>query len=115
MPPDPDGPDHLDELRRRLREAQQAAGRLASGIPAQGWATPQEGRAAADEVEAIAAMLRTLRELVPPELAEQVRDVLRQVLLLLRAIIDWWVQRLELDRGAAAPAGSPPLEDIPVL
>jgi hypothetical protein len=116
-PPAPD--DHLDELRERLRDTQAAAARLAEGIPRQGWASPEEGREAADEVEALAAMLRTLRDLVPPELAEDVREVLRQVLLLLRAVLDWWVERLELPEGAtraAAPVAGrgPDLEDIPV-
>ena len=111
----PPADDPLDELRDRLRETQEAAQRLASGIPKQGWATPEEGREAADEVEALAQVLRTLRDLVPPELAEDVRDVLRQVLLLLRAIIDWWVDRLELPEGGArAGTAGPELRDIPI-
>lgn len=103
-----------DELRRRLRETQEAAARMASAIPPQGWATPQEGREAADEIEALASVLRTLRDVVPPELAEQVRDVLRQVLLLLRAAIDLWVERLEGDGPGAPPAGPDEFEEIPV-
>ncbi len=101
MPP-PDPTDHLSDVRERIRAAQEAAGRIAQDIPPAGWATPEENRAAADEVEALAALLRTLRDLVPPELQQQVTDVLRQVLLLLRSLIDFWVARLD---QAPAPDG----------
>jgi hypothetical protein len=94
MPPS-EPTDVLDELR-------DAARRLAGGVPSQGYATPGDNRAAADEAEALASLLRTLRDVVPPELQHQVTEVLRQVLLLLRSLIDFWVARLEA--GAPAPA-----------
>jgi hypothetical protein len=96
-------PDPLTELRERVQAAQAAAERLAGG--AREW--PR--REAADELDALVALLRTLRELVPPELQQQVTEVMRQVLLLLRAIIDFWVDRLEAPRGGAIE-----VEDIPV-
>ena len=55
------------------------------------------------------ALLRALRELVPPELQQQVSDVIRQVLLLLRAVIDYWVERLDAPRPAEAV-----VQDIPI-
>jgi HAMP domain-containing protein len=112
MPP-PEPTDHLRELRDRIRATQEAAGRIAQDIPPAGWATPEGNRAAADEVEALAALLRTLRGLVPPELQEQVTEVLRQVLLLLRSLIDWWVARLEEGARGPAPArAGTPVEEI---
>jgi hypothetical protein len=96
-------PDPLTELRERVHAAQVAAERLA------GEAREWPRREAADELDALVALLRTLRELVPPELQQQVTDVMRQVLLLLRAIIDYWVDRLEAPRGGAVE-----VEDIPV-
>ena len=48
---------------------------------------------------------------MPPELQQQVTDVLRTVLLLLRAVIDHWVARLE---PAPARPGDVDIEDIPV-
>ena len=94
-----------------LQELRDAAQRLRRDVPPAGYATASENRAAADEVEALAALLRTLRELVPDELQKQVTDVLRQVLLLLRSLIDWWVARL--DEGPAPPrAAEPGVEDI---
>ena len=53
------------------------------------------------------ALLETLRERIPDELREQFRELARQVLLLARAIIDWWVERMEAPPAAPAPAGAP--------
>ena len=96
-------PDPLSELRDRVHAAQAAAERLA------GEAREWPRREAADELDALVALLRTLRELVPPELQQQVTEVIRQVLLLVRAVIDYWVERLETPRGAAVQ-----VEDIPI-
>jgi hypothetical protein len=39
---------------------------------------------------------------VPPELWTQIRELIRQLLLLIRAIVDWWVDRIETTpRGEA--------------
>jgi hypothetical protein len=54
-------------------------------------------------------MLGSLRELVPPELQQQVTDLIRQVLLLVRAMLDLVIERLEPGRG-----GEPDVEDIPI-
>ena len=62
-----------------------------------------------DELDALVALLRALRELVPPELQQQVSDVIRQVLLLLRAVIDYWVDRLDAPRPAEVE-----VQDIPI-
>ena len=111
MTPDP---ERLDDLRERIRATQEAAERLISeGVPRQGWASAEEAEETTREVQALAALLQALRELVPPELQEQLREVLRQLLLLVRALVDWWVERLE--PGAAESAGPEPgLEDIPI-
>jgi hypothetical protein len=96
-------PDPLSDLRERVHAAQAAAERLAGD--ARDW--PR--REAADELDALVALLRTLRELVPPELQQQVTEVIRQVLLLVRAVIDYWVDRLDTPRGTAVR-----VEDIPI-
>jgi hypothetical protein len=95
--------DPLTELRDRVHAAQAAAERMA------GEARDWPRREAADELDALVALLRTLRELVPAELQGQVTDVIRQVLLLVRAVIDFWVDRLETPRGARVE-----VEDIPI-
>lgn len=117
-PPEPTDP--LGELRERLRATQEAAARLAGGDPRtpppQGWAAPpraggDDAGAAGlgDELAALAAAVAALRELVPPELQQQVADLARQVLLLVRTILDRWIERLEGERGA-----EPDVEDIPI-
>ena len=57
----------------------------------------------------MAQLVAALVELVPDELREQVYEILRQILLLLRALIDWLVERLPQVRGADLV-----VEDIPV-
>ncbi|HKE81150.1 MAG TPA: hypothetical protein VKB54_17675 [Solirubrobacteraceae bacterium] len=92
-------PDPLTELRERVQAAQEAAERLAG----------EARHETRDELEALVGLLRTLRELVPAELQEQLTETIRQVLLLIRALIDFWVERLEAPRPEAVE-----VEDIPV-
>ena len=114
-----DPPDPLSDLRDRLRATQEAAARLAGDaprIPPQGWASPGSGAEGApadpglgDELQQLVTVIASLRELVPPELQQQVTDLIRQVLVLVRAILDRWIERLEPTRG-----GEPDVEDIPI-
>jgi hypothetical protein len=110
-PPDPADP--LSDLRERLRATQEAAARLAGEaprVPPQGWAAPPRTDGdTGDELAQLVALLGSLRELVPPELQQQVTDLIRQVLLLVRAVLDLVIERLEPGRG-----GEPDVEDIPI-
>jgi hypothetical protein len=112
-------PDPIDDLRDRLRATQEAAERIAGRVPPQGWASEAERDATAREVQALVPVLQALRDLVPEELWDQVREVLRQLLLLLRAILDLVVQRLTGPEGGAADGGAarargPQVQDIPI-
>ncbi|HEU4658810.1 MAG TPA: hypothetical protein VFR97_14875 [Capillimicrobium sp.] len=106
-------PDPLDDLRAQVRATQDAARRLMDeAIPPGGWEAPRERHDAfGEEVQALASMLQALRDLLPPDLREQVTELVRQLLLVLRALIDWWVSRLE---EAPDEPGEPPVEDIPI-
>jgi hypothetical protein len=99
--------DPIEALRERIRATQEAAERLA-GTP-RGDGDEQTAR----EAQALVSLLQTLRDMVPEELWQQIRDLIRQLLLLIRAIIDWWVDRIESHppgpRGAA-----PEVEDIEI-
>jgi hypothetical protein len=120
------GEDALGDLRARISATQEAAERLAgeaqraaraaSGgrVPPQGWAAPQDRAARQEEAQALLALLQALRELVPAELQAQLTEVVRQVLLLLRALIDWWVEQLEANpRPPGRRPGEGP-QDIPI-
>jgi len=104
--------DPLDELRDRVRATQEAAERvMRQEVPPRGWAVPsREGDEATSEIQSLIELLRSLRELLPPELREQVTELVRQLLLVLRALIDFLVDRLE--RGPRG--GEPEVEDIPI-
>jgi hypothetical protein len=117
------GEDPLADLRAQLRATTEAAQRLVSDVPPSGWAVPDERVAAADEARALMVLLHALRDAVAPELWEEIREVLRRLLLVIRALLDVAVQRLESE-AANPPASSPVrpdsaggrdgLQDIPV-
>jgi hypothetical protein len=107
-----DPADPLDELEERLRETREAARRLREAhVPPQGWAVPPREGGSPDDLAALVALLRALRDLVPPELQGQLTDAIRQVLLLARAVIDRWLEILE-DGGD--DGGTSQVEDIPI-
>ncbi|MCW3016686.1 MAG: hypothetical protein JWO02_3778 [Solirubrobacterales bacterium] len=118
----PDDDDPLDELRSRLRDTQEAAERLAGeassaraqDTPPAGWATPDDQARRTTEVQAIVALLESLRELIPDDLREQFRELVKQVLLLARALIDWWVDRIESPPASDGRPRGPVVEDIPI-
>jgi hypothetical protein len=94
--------DPLAELRERLEDAERSARRLAEELPG-GDADGADHARTAQEAQALAALLGALRGLVPPELQDQLRDLVRQVLLLLRALIDRSLEGLA-ERTGEEPA-----------
>ncbi len=108
---EPVGGDPLAELRERLREAEASARRLAQELPDGGNGSSASGSGhAAQDAQALAALLGTLRGLVPPELQDQLRDLMRQLLLLMRALIDRSLESL----AAGPDTGAPEVHDIEV-
>lgn len=108
--------DPLAALRARIERTQEAVDRLAAetakaraanGARAEG---PPPTEDAATEAQALATLLHTVRGLVPEDLWRQLSEVVRQLLLLLRGILDWWIERLN---SGADPSG-PIITDIPV-
>jgi hypothetical protein len=100
--------DPLEALRERIRATQEAAERLAGGASASAPRAEQEQTV--QEAQALVALLHTLRDVVPPELWTQVRELIRQLLFLIRALLDWWVDRIETSPRGAAPV----VEDIEI-
>ena len=62
------------------------------------------------DLELLSQLLRSIRDMIPPELADRLADALKELLLAIRAVLDYCVERLELR------ARSEPLEvqDIPI-
>jgi hypothetical protein len=116
-PPDENA---LRELEERLQRASAAAERLIS--EAAGAATPPpSGWRAADgepprhagverELEVLLELARALRDLVGPELRQRLAEALRELLLALRAVIDFYLERLE-----RRSAGREEPRDIPII
>jgi hypothetical protein len=120
MPPATDT-DPFDELRARIRSTADAAERLSFeafdvGAGENGGGERSRARAtedAAQETQALIALVALLRDLLPDELRRQVAELVRQVLVLLRAIIDYSILRLEPGPEGERP-GPPPVQDIPL-
>jgi negative regulator of replication initiation len=110
----PPEPIDLSELRERLRATQEAAEKLAGRVPPQGWAASSsaEREQTAAEIQALAGILHALRDLVPDDLWDEIREVVRRLLLLLRALLDVVVDRL--GEQPAQRSGGPDLQDIPI-
>lgn len=123
----------LRRLEQRLEQASAAAERLlgdaaqhlswsdepaAAGPrrpPPAGWQQPAgggggDGWLRAGDAELLLGLLGVLRDRVPPELQRRLLDALHDVLLAVRALIDWYLERT--DRRAAEPAE---VQDIPIL
>jgi hypothetical protein len=129
------GDDPLDTLRDRLRSTQDAVERLADEAanaareasaagpqgppgegnpgrpPRNGYAVPGGGATdqSTRELQALVGLLDVVRGLIPRELADQLTDLVRELLLLVRALIDWYLERLELRRRPQVE-----VEDIPI-
>jgi len=72
-----------------------------------GSAAPRTGPSLPD-LSALLLALESLRSAVPRELSDQLAALLRELLLTVRALIDWYLERLD---GEPADAG---VEDIPI-
>jgi hypothetical protein len=103
----------FEAAERLVREAQERAERAANEAarqaPPNGWAS---GGPAPDSFPDLAALLKLvdgLRGQLPPELARQLADALRELLIALRAVLDYMIERLE-----QPPRGEREVEDIPI-
>jgi hypothetical protein len=106
--------DRASEQARRLAaEAAEGALRGARRPPPSGWAAPggdEDPRSGAGELDGLVAALASLRELVPPELQRRLAEALRELLRAIRALLDWYIERLDREQTSTGEA-----EDIPIL
>jgi hypothetical protein len=118
--------DALGRLEERLDRASQAAERLLADAaervaaghrpdtpPPAGWQQPAAERDASPLLGADADLLLGLfgavRDRIPPDLQQRLAEAIREVLLALRALIDWYLERTERHR-----AGPVEVQDIPI-
>jgi hypothetical protein len=60
------------------------------------------------DLSALIALVDALRRAVPPELREQFNSLQRELLLTVRSLIDWYLERLD------APKREAHVEEIPI-
>jgi hypothetical protein len=108
---EPDLREHFDAVHAAAERLVREAG---SRVPPRGYDVPPEARTAHDpfaapEIVALGQIVELARAALPEELSRQVRDAMRELLMALRALIDWYLERM--DRPPAAPVE---VEDIPI-
>jgi hypothetical protein len=90
------------------------AGDRADRPPPAGWQQRGPERDPAPPLLADADLLLGLfgavRDRIPPELQQRLAEAIREVLLALRALLDWYLERT--DRARSGPAE---VQDIPIL
>jgi hypothetical protein len=96
---------------RLVREAEAAARERARDVPPAGFEGERthSERSAFGDLQALAGLLETARSSVPPDVARQLAEAARELLIALRALIDWWIARLE--RPPETPVE---VQDIPI-
>jgi hypothetical protein len=115
-----DPPEALRRIEQRLSQASDAAERLIAEAaarvsdrpPPAGWQAPpreQHGENRLTELELLIAGMRAMSGLVPAEVLERLAAALRELLLAVRALIDFYLERLE--HRHQEPEG---LQDIPI-
>jgi thioesterase domain-containing protein len=119
--PDPD--DALRRLGDRLEQAsdaaerliaqaaEEAAARIADRIkpPPSGW-QQQADHAPPPPSADLALLLQSLRELIPADLQRRLTEAIRELLLAVRALLDWYIERLEQRKSEPVH-----VQDIPIL
>lgn len=122
-PSEPSERDALRALEERLDRATAAAERLIAeaaggGVPPGGWQRPRDddgtdpfrGWLGREDAELLVALVARVRDRVPAELQARLAAAVHELLLALRALIDWCLERAE--RRRVPPAE---VQDIPIL
>jgi hypothetical protein len=96
----------------RAGESAGGAGESAGGAPPpSGWQTTDGGtRGSTSELDPLVALVQAVRDLIPPDLQQRLIAAFREVLLALRALIDWYLDRLDRRREQGVE-----VQDIPIL
>ncbi len=107
--------DHLRRAAGRAQRAVEDAADAARSAPPAGWQLPRDDTEAAgaarpgSDLAALVLLLQGARDLIPEELRARLAEALRELLLALRALIDWYLERVERRRSVPVE-----VEDIPI-
>ena len=112
MPDDPLDP--VRDAERLVREATERAERIGAELPPRGFEEPKSDAAGGPppfpDLSALTGLMDLARSSLPPDLQRQLQQALRELLIALRAVLDYSIDRLE-------PGQEPPpatVEDIPI-
>ena len=110
MPDDP--MDAVREAERLVREATERAQQMAGEVPPRGYEEPQARESAPPfpDLSALTGLVELARSSLPPDLQRQLQQALRELLIALRAVLDYSIDRLE--PGPEPPSAT--VEDIPI-
>jgi hypothetical protein len=102
------------EAERLVREATERAEAMAREVPPRGYEAPAAGEGPGTpppfpDLSALTGLLELARTSLPPDLQRQLAQALRELLIALRAVLDYSIQRLD-----PGPPPSTQVEDIPV-
>jgi hypothetical protein len=112
----PDDPlEAVREAERLVREATERAERLAGEVPPRGFEShppprPRDGAPPFPDLSALTGLVELARTSLPPDLQRQLQQALRELLIALRAVLDYSIDRLE--PGPEPPSAT--VEDIPI-
>jgi len=111
--PEPDRAAY-EAAEKLVREAQEraehAANEAARDVPPNGWSSgPATPSNPFPDLGALLGLIEGLRGQLPPELARQLADALRELLVAIRAVIDYTIERLD-----SPPSPEREVEDIPI-
>jgi hypothetical protein len=124
-------PDAADELRAGIDAAHAAAERLvqeaeararaaAGSVPPRGWDVPHEpaGQSPFPDLAPLLALIEQVRGTIPGDLTVQLAEAVRELLVALRALLDWYIERLEHLPTGAGDGGTrgdgSRVQDIPI-
>jgi hypothetical protein len=102
----------IAEARAEQASGQPEAEQGDSKPPPAGWQAPGNDHRSPSpgaEFDALINAARSLRELVPPEVAQRLVEAVKEVLMAIRALLDWYIERLDRRTPSA-----PEVEDIPI-
>jgi hypothetical protein len=110
--------DPLETVRqaeRLVREATERAERIAGETPPRGFQEPREDAGPPTpppfpDLSALTGLVELARGSLPPDLQRQLQQALRELLIALRAVLDYSIDRLE----PGPPPPSATVEDIPI-